>query len=87
MATADLTVLATETLTRKSLSDSDHQKLVEESPAPNFPDALNDGTVSFSDLLLLNGAYDETKVSMPEPGGTTSTCTPSSPPPHWVSIR
>jgi F-type H+-transporting ATPase subunit b len=27
---ADLTVLATETLTRKSLSDSDHQKLVEE---------------------------------------------------------
>jgi F-type H+-transporting ATPase subunit b len=27
---ADLTVLATETLTRKSLSDADHQKLVEE---------------------------------------------------------
>jgi F-type H+-transporting ATPase subunit b len=30
---ADLTVLATETLTRKSLSDSDHQKLVEEALA------------------------------------------------------
>jgi F-type H+-transporting ATPase subunit b len=30
---ADLTVLATETLTRKSLSDQDHQKLVEEALA------------------------------------------------------
>jgi F-type H+-transporting ATPase subunit b len=30
---ADLTVLATETLTRKSLSDADHQKLVEEALA------------------------------------------------------
>ena len=30
---ADLTVLATETLTRKSLSDEDHQKLVEEALA------------------------------------------------------
>jgi F-type H+-transporting ATPase subunit b len=30
---ADLTVLATETLTRKSLSDSDHQRMVEEALA------------------------------------------------------
>ena len=30
---ADLTVLATETLTKKSLSDADHQKLVEEALA------------------------------------------------------
>ena len=30
---ADLTVLATETLTKKSLSDEDHQKLIEEALA------------------------------------------------------
>ena len=42
---ADLTVLATETLTRKSLSDSDHQRLVEEALAEvDFAALAGNGT-------------------------------------------
>lgn len=43
---ADLTVLATEKITRKSLSDSDHQKLIEEALAEVDFSALAEGQKS-----------------------------------------